>query len=291
MNPANCILVPVDFTEQSLIGLEQTFNIAKYSKSTIILLHVIKINNTIWELFSNKERLNIRKKVCAKLNELGKEVVRKHGIPVKHLVKKGKLVDNIIKVSEKYNTDLIVMGTTPSDNITRKIIGYNALRVVKESKCPVITIKGKHHRDGCENIVLPLDLTRESRQKVSNAVSFARLFKAGIYAVSVISTSDKEMISKLRQYMVQVSNFIGKSGVHYYTDEIKVSGSDEKIAKSIIEYAHKVDGDLIVVMTQQETEITDFFLGSPAQELIFHSDIPVMSIVPRIKYQYPSLIF
>jgi len=290
MNTTSSILVPIDFTEQSLIGLEQTFNLAKNSKSMIILLHVIKINKTIWDFFSNTEQYNIRKKLCAKLNALGKDVSQKQGIPIKHLVKKGKLIDNIIQVSEKYNTDFIVMGTSPSDNITRKIIGYNALRVVKESKCPVITIKGIHHRDGCKNIVLPLDLTRESRQKVSNAIKFAKLFNAKIHAVSVIPTKDNILGGKLNQMMNQVSQYMVKNNVSFATDEIKVSGSDEKVAKSLLNYAHKVNGDLIIVMTQQETEISDYFLGSPAQELIFHSDIPVLSIVPKLKYNYESIV-
>ncbi|MCX6257712.1 MAG: universal stress protein [Bacteroidia bacterium] len=291
MNTTSSILVPVDFSEQSIIGLEQSYNLAKFSKSMLILLHVIKMNKTIWDFLGNKEQISFRKKICAKLSDLGKQVSKSQDIPVKHLVKMGKLVDNILQVSAKYNTDYIVMGTTPSDNITKKIIGYNALRVVKESKCPVITIKGKHHKNGCENIILPLDLTRETRQKVTNAIDFAKLFHAKIQAISMISTSDTRQVQKLGLLMQQVCRYIARNGVDCHTDEIKVSGNDEKIAKKLIEYSHQKDGDLIVVMTQQETEITDFFLGSPAQELIYHSDIPVLSIVPRLKYNYDSVVF
>ena len=34
-------------------------------------------------------------------------------------------------------------------------------------KCPVITIKGKDHIEGCDNIILPLDLEKETKEKVS----------------------------------------------------------------------------------------------------------------------------
>ena len=34
------ILVPIDFSEQSLVALSQTYNLARYSNSTITLLYV-----------------------------------------------------------------------------------------------------------------------------------------------------------------------------------------------------------------------------------------------------------
>ena len=39
-NRTNNILVPIDFSEQSLIALDQSYNIAKISESEITLLNV-----------------------------------------------------------------------------------------------------------------------------------------------------------------------------------------------------------------------------------------------------------
>ena len=67
------------------------------------------------------------------------------------------VVEQINEVSEMISADLIVMGTNGTQGGSKKFIGSNAEKVVRLSKCPVITIKGKEHRDGCENIILPLD--------------------------------------------------------------------------------------------------------------------------------------
>ena len=48
----------------------------------------------------------------------------------------------------------------------------------------------------------------------------------------------------------------------------------------VLGYAKEVDADLIVIMTQQESDFTDYFIGSTAQQVIYHSRIPVMSIRP-----------
>ena len=34
------ILIPIDFTEQSLLAIKQSYNLAKYTHSKILLLHV-----------------------------------------------------------------------------------------------------------------------------------------------------------------------------------------------------------------------------------------------------------
>jgi nucleotide-binding universal stress UspA family protein len=64
---------------------------------------------------------------------------------------------------------------------------------------------------------------------------------------------------------------------------IKGIKGEETLAQNIIDYSKKVDGDLIMIMTQQEVDFTPYFLGSAAQEVIVNSDIPVLSITPMVR--------
>ena len=278
----NNILVPIDFSEQSIIGLEQSYNLAKFTKAKITLLNVIE-GGSIWRLFSSKEQKDVINKMRSKLENLAQEVSKKSGIKVNTLIEKGKLVDKILGTANKLNATFIVMGTTSVDNIKRKVIGTNALQVVREAKCPVITIKGKYHLKGCENIVLPLDLTKETKEKVSRAIQFAKMFDSTIHVVSVVSTNDNYLISRYKTQLKQVQKFIQRKNVQCSAKTIKSSGKKEKIAKTLIDYAHKVEADLIIILTQQEIKITEYFIGSLAKEIIHGSTIPVMSIVPSRK--------
>ena len=38
--------------------------------------------------------------------------------------------------------------------------------------------------------------------------------------------------------------------------------------------------DLVMIMTQQELNFTEYFIGSTAQEIIDNSDLPVLSLTP-----------
>ena len=278
------ILVPIDFSEQSLIALEQSYNLAKEYHAEIMLLYVIEEDGVLSKFFSSQQHDDFKKKYQKQLDKLANKVSKENNVVVNTLVTKGKIYDQVAEVADIIGATMIIMGTSGSEGLKKKFIGSNALRVIRESSVPVITIKGKHHRNGCKNIILPLDLTKETREKVSKAVELSKIFHgATIRIVSVILTSDEFIINKLYRQMEQVKIFLEKEEVPCTAEIIKDLKSGESLAQHILEYAYKVEGDLILIMTQQEVDFTDFFVGSSAQEMINNSTIPVMSIIPSPK--------
>jgi nucleotide-binding universal stress UspA family protein len=280
----NKILVPVDFSEQSLIALEQSYNLAREYHAEITLLHVIEEAGMLAKFISKQQHDDLKKKVQKELDDLAADVEKKAKIKVNTLIAKGAVYEKITEVAEQINTTMIVMGTNGDEGIKKRFIGSNALRVVRESSAPVITIKGKHHRKGCRNIVLPLDLSKETREKVTKAIELSRLFKgATIRVVSVLFTTDEFVVNRLTRQLGQVKTFLEKEGIECTAEIIKGIKGEETLAENILEYAQKVDGDLIMIMTQQEVDFTKYFIGSSAQEIINHSKIPVLSIRPLPK--------
>ena len=87
------------------------------------------------------------------------------------MIAQGKVYEEINKVAKMISANLIVMGTNGAPKGTvKRFIGSNAERVIRSATCPVITIKGKTHRDGCKNIILPLDLEKQTKEKVTFAI-------------------------------------------------------------------------------------------------------------------------
>lgn len=274
----NHILVPVDFSEQSLIALKQSYNIARFNNSDITLLHVIDEDfiTKLKGLFTgNDDHENrMREEIQVKLNELAAQVESESGLMVQVLITSGKIYDEIVRVANDINTTLIIMGTNGPEGLKKKFIGSNAMRVINEANCPVISIKGKNHREGCKRIVLPLDLSRESRDKVNQTINIAKYFDSEIHLVSLDDTNDEFLHDELQLQMNNVKQFIADAGLTVISEIINA----KDIAKSILEYAKKNDGDLIVIISQAEPDLAEWFLGSAAQEIINNSDIPVMSV-------------
>ena len=208
------ILIPIGFSDQSMIALGQGFNLAKIKKSEIILLSVIENQKKIESLFLDDKTHELQQKVNDKLVEVGKKYAAEYDIHVETMVAKGRVYEKIIEVAEMVNADLIVMGTngTPK-GVLKKVIGTNAERVVRLAHCPVITLKGKDHRNGCENIILPLDLGKQTKEKVTLAIEYARYWDATIRVVSVLLRDRQEIKDKLVRNLNQVEKFISDADV------------------------------------------------------------------------------
>lgn len=277
------ILVPVDYSEQSVIALEQAVNLSRVFDSEIHLLNVMSEEFSLTSLFSDDDKAEFKKKAQAKLDAFISENSEKFGVDlIPHQVV-GKIYNQIAKVADEIDAQFIVMGTSGTSTLKKKFIGSNALRVVRESHKPVITIKGKHHRKGCQNIILPLDLTKETREKVQKAIEFAKRFGSIIRVVSVLFTNDEFVVNRLTRQLDQVKKFVEESGVDCTAEIVRETKGGQSLSESVIDYASKSKGDLIMIMTQQEEGITELFIGSSAQGIIHESEIPVLSIVPTPK--------
>lgn len=285
MTSKDIILVPIGFTNQSIIALQQAVIVAKYTNSELFLLSVVEMPTAIQKIFSDYEEK--QKQFKEKLRENLLELSLKYCADVsnvKCIVSSGKIYEKITEVAESVNASLIVMGTdgTPND-IKKKFIGSNANKVVRSAPCPVITIKGKSISNSCEVIALPLDLNKETREKVTHAIKYARLFDSQINVFSVSFNDDDDSIkNKLNRNLSQVKDFISTKGIECKTELVEVPTS-ASFSGSIVSYTEDINADLIMIMTKSEDNLDLNFLGSNARKLINKSDIPVMSIRPSIK--------
>jgi len=264
-------------------GLEQSYIFARLSQAEIVLLHIIVDSGGLWSVFSPKEQKDVVKKLEEKLKSYAEIIAKKENVKVSTILEKGKLIDTIIKVADDIDAKMIVVGTTGSKNIMQKIVGSNALRLIRETNCPIVTVKDSAKRKSCSNIILPLDLTKETNQKVSKAIQMAKFFHSKVWAVSVVTTSDEYIKRRLKTQLEKVKQHIRDEGVECDSSIVKSAAKNEKMAAALINYSKKVNGDLMLIMTQQEAEIVEYFIGSLAKEIIHTADIPIMSVVPKRK--------
>jgi nucleotide-binding universal stress UspA family protein len=250
--PQNNILVPIDFSEQSHIALGQSYNLAKYTGSTITLLHIYRSSE---------------QDAQGRLDKLAQEVSTQSGLKANTMIVKGKMHEQIIKVAEKINAIVIIMGFNSSKGM---------IKIIERSACPVITIKGKDHHNGCKHIVLPLDMTDATREKVSKAVEFAKFFNSTIYVISVRLHKEKRHEKKMIAYAHQVQKFIKEKGVPCFSKTLE----GEDIAKLVLDYAHEIKADLLMIMSQKEFNLKNIFVGTTAQRIVELAEVPVLSIRP-----------
>ncbi|MEI6694702.1 MAG: universal stress protein [Bacteroidota bacterium] len=283
MNEKKNILVPIDFNQKSLIALEQATNVAKLLKHDIMLLYVHEESGIFSKLFSDSQGEDkVLETIQLKMDEIASQFNTLSGISIKSMIAKGRVSSKIVEIAEIIDSQLIIMGTN-SEVEFKATIGANTHKVIRWAKSPVITINGLHHEKGCRSILLPLDLSIETRQKVSKAIEMAKYFGANIKVVSALwSKNNKEVIMKLNAQMNQVHNYITERNVICHSEIIESSDTEKTLVPIILKYAQEQgDIDLIMIMTQKEIGFVEYFMDSNAQETIRTSDIPVMCIAPK----------
>lgn len=275
-------LIPVAFSPQSEIIIEQACNLARYYDADITMLYVLDTSR-IKGLFSNNDEEKILlENAQKKFGDYVQEAQKKYQLNINSLVIEGRTYETIVSVARSIEANFIIMGATGASGFKSQFVGTNTMRTIKHAPCPVITIKGKTHRHGCNNILLPLDLTKDTTQKIEYAIEFAKMFgDATVRIVSVVWENEFKVIESLKEQMYVAREKVQTAGVECTAEFVKIIKSEDTFSEAVIAYGEKVEADVIMIMTQQESNPTEFFVGSSAQSIITKSDIPVMSILPK----------
>jgi len=268
------VIVPFDFTDVAECAVNHAAGLAKHQGWSVQLLHIINRDT--------RALLNVYKVtddiVKERLQEKVDEFSNKYGVPFSFDAREGSIFTDIGKTAEDVGASFIVMGTHGKQGI-QHIFGSYAHKVITSTRIPFIIVQKRDFRDGYNRILIPIDDTLESRQKIKWAIYIAKQFDAVIH-VKAMYLNDELYKAKIRAVLNKVVEVFEKNGVKYEAEIIPETGS---FAKQVIDYARKIDADMLLVMTNTDSSIVPNFILNPWDEQIIFNDalIPVMAINPR----------
>jgi nucleotide-binding universal stress UspA family protein len=275
------ILIPYDFSETAELALEHAIFMAKLHKAEILLLHVVEsysFTSAISNAFSKSQteyETKIETSANVRLKEIADKIHQANGMKVTASTESGKIYKKIISIADEKDIDIIVMGTHGSSGFQEFIAGSNAFRVVMGAPCPVISVQTHAKKIGFKDIVLPIDNSTVSRQKVRFAIEIAKHYNSVVHIAGIMTMSDVELQRRFEVKVHQVKEYVEEHEVPYTVKMFK----GDNVAALTTDYANQINADLIVIMTEQES--SNLFMGSYAQQIINHSKIPVMSVRPQ----------
>lgn len=276
----NKILIPTDFSKTSLLAVEHAAFMARLCKADIYLLHAIEISESTYGVYNPAvvfiDIKAIEKIAVKQLEDLAKKLRKEYAITVKTLCCLGKIHTEVGAAVKKNAIDLVVMGTHGVDGFNEFFIGSNAHKIVTKCPCPVITVQAHTKRLGFTKIILPVDDSFNSRQKVDYTIALAEKYAAKIYVLGLLNKNGDTDPKKFKIKMDSIEKAIKKAGLPYEFKIVK----DNNLAVAAMKYSQKVKADLIAVLNDHESDLNGMFLGAFAKQIVNHSRIPVMSIRP-----------
>lgn len=268
------ILSGIDFSDCSINALEHAVSIAAKAQANLTMVWV---NRPV----SGKEIYQIdQEHIVGEAIKRFEELVNKYQplLPdgrINYLIRKGKVYQEIVASADELDAFLIVIGTHGSSGFEEFWLGSNANRIVTASSRPIITIRGGVDISRTiSKIVMPIDSTVESRQKVPLTTLLAKYFNAEIHVLAMNTSSFESVREMVKEYTNQVERYLLENEMKFNLIELDV----DNITDATIEYAVKIGANLISIMDEQETATANLWLGPYAQQMVNHSPIPVLCV-------------
>ena len=263
------IIVPLDLSDESLNGLNLAMMMATKTGANVLLVHVIAKNTG--DYYKQMEKENQLAK--SKFEEILQKYKGKSNSALSYTITQGKVFKEIADLADKYEDVLTVLSTHGATGFEELFIGGNAYKITSHSRNPVITVRRSKLSSNIDKIVLPLDYTFQTREKVPYTVELAKIFGSKIHLLPISLSKLKSTGKKLHQYTEQVASYLNTHKVPYTVEYLHGSNRTDLT----LDYARSIDADLISIMTEQEKSPSNLLLGNYAHQFINKAFIPVLS--------------
>lgn len=265
-------IVPIDFSVDSLKGLEWALLFSRKKPVNIQMVNVLSTN--LQPGILEKEHKNTQDRFEQLIEEytplMGKDS------KLRYIIKRGKVYREVVNQVNSFKNAVLSASTHGASGFEELFIGSNALKIMAATEQPVFTIRQSQIPTDIKKIVVPIKLEQDTRQKGPFAAELAELFGAELHVITITSVKNKRDLKRLETYANQVVNY-------FKARELKT------IAKTLVgdnlpnltcNYAEAVDADLITIMSGSIDKF-NVILGSYAQQMINKATVPLLSITPR----------
>ncbi|CAH0995621.1 hypothetical protein EMA8858_01745 [Emticicia aquatica] len=270
------ILVPTDLSPIANNALDVAVTIARFNGAVIQLLNVkfypVQDINTYYSLYgaSGITIDDAWKDVLKEAKSEMKELISKYeDVIIKPLIEERG--DSFVEAVLNHKADLIVMGSNGAAGLKEFFVGSNSEEIVRMASCPVLVVKGDPKTFAPQKVVFTVDFTHEHFLK--KAIFNLPLKDAELHFLHVDTglkvINYQERIDKMHQ----LSDKLGFKNCQFEIHE------STTVEHGILEYAEKIDADLLVMYTHGRTGFSHFFKGSIAEDVVNHADIPVFTFV------------
>lgn len=259
------ILVPTDFTEISVCALGHAITTAKKIDADIVLLHIVE----------DQKKVDAAKEKLSKLVEGTR--ASEPNVVFEQAVRVGNIYDDIGDTAAEVDASLIIMGTHGKRGM-QHLVGSNALRVITHSSVPFIVVQSKEAKEqGYRDIVVPLDLHKETKQKLKLVASMAQYFGSKVHLITP-NESDEFLMNTVKRNIAFAKQYLGERDIPC---DAQVAEDGMDFLKAITQYAVKLDADLIAIMNLQKNSLMGILGSSYEQGMITNEAmIPVMCMNP-----------
>jgi nucleotide-binding universal stress UspA family protein len=269
------ILVPIDFSVHAISAAETGAYIARKTKATLHLVHIVKAPED-WEILTEAQQsrapeLQARVAEAENKTKIFSELPMFESVTVIPRVFAGVPFKFLQGYIEQHKIDLIVMGAHGES--APLFIGSTAQKILRSVNCPVLSVKKDFKPVSLKRILFASDFSEPGIKKSIKVVArLAESLNAKLDFVFINTPArfaDTASIEKRMAAFEPVMN-TRRRKMFVYNDYTSEQG--------ILNVARKLKINVIALATHNRRNKHNYQLGV-TETLLFHSSLPVLSVV------------
>jgi nucleotide-binding universal stress UspA family protein len=260
------LLVPTDFSEVAQSAMQHAIKFSEIINADVVLLHVV----------SSRDEVEEAKEKLSKEITLGNSI--SNSCNLISFVRIGNIFEDIGDVAAELGISLIFMGTHKASR-WQKLVGSRAIKVISSSPVPFIVTQEKlMNSSGYDNIVVPLDLNVETKQKLELVAKIAHYFDSQVHLLTN-DDSDEFIKTKLKANQVWASNYLESKDIK---NSSHLVDQDDSLTEGIFKLSKEVDADLIAIMNLEDETVLGLYENTFQEEIVANDlKVPVLCVNPH----------
>ncbi|SEF87783.1 universal stress protein [Algoriphagus boritolerans] len=262
------LIVPIDFSENSIKALEFAIFMADKKHGEITLVHVVEV---VYDFASQAAiALDTMIKDGEKLLIKLIEKYEASGVKMDYKITDGVPSISIVRIADELGVSLIVMGTQGASGIKKALIGTTTVNLIREANCPVLVVPAQAKVTEINKVTLALEFANHEEKFIDWIIFMSEKWELGLEILHVqTSQGFKEELAILGLEGYLQKKYPGlKVRIHTFYAESASEGLDLYMQEN---------ENMILVMCHEHRNLWDQIIHkSKSLQMAYHTHIPLL---------------
>jgi nucleotide-binding universal stress UspA family protein len=306
MLPLSGITVPLDGSAFAEQALPLAVEFAQASNACLRLAYV-HTPAAAWDpgvefsLFDPELEQQVREREMAYLDRVAHQLNRGGGLHLERVLLNGTIASALEEYVERSGTDLVVMTSHGRGGVSRLLLGNVADQLILKLRVPVLVVRPEEMKQapreeyGHRRILVPLDGSPLAASVLEQTKAFARMTQSELLLVMVVQPvpvllppfiwPPEKLVESPERRELEGRRYLEKLKKELRAEGIAVESrvrTGRKVAREILEVARNEECKMIALATHGASGLDRVMLGSVADQVVRHADIPVLVLRPEL---------
>lgn len=275
------ILVPTDFSPNSLRAADYAVQLARHSHASICLVHTC--NEILENAFAGQQAMineyneSILNKARQELSNLQNSIQDTEQLTVTTHIFEGAIRPGIEKAARDLEADLVIMSTLGHAGLREWIFGSHTAGIISHSEVPVLAIPLEYEWSWPKKLLITIR-DKEEAGLLRPAFKLAAAFDAEV-EVAFFSDEDERTPIGFMEDARELNRLEEELHRLYPAAHVTTAHlSGHRFLETLQEHIEKQSIDILAMITHPRTLVASLFNRSLTRQMAYQTKVPLLAI-------------